>query len=122
MKTYLYRLPKEFFGTMTGSPAGPRKIYISGKISGRAEEAREEFARAQRLLQDLGHTAVNPFENGLGEDAPWERHLAADLLALLECDAVLLLPGWEESLGARLEREVAMRRNLPVLTLDAPRP
>lgn len=91
------------------------RIYISGKISGREEAAREEFGIVQSHLEDLGHDAVNPFENGLEVDDTWERHLAVDITDLLGCDAVCQLPGWEDSRGARLEYEVARMNGIPAL-------
>ena len=96
-----------------------RKIYISGKISGREPDARVEFAHAKRLLEAAGYRAVNPFSNGLGPDDPWERHLAADLHALLGCDALVQLPGWEDSRGARLEAEFAAVEGIAVYGPDA---
>lgn len=91
------------------------RIYISGKISGREEEARAEFAAAKAYLDRIGHEAVNPFDNGLSVDDTWERHLAVDIRDLLTCDAVCQLPGWEDSRGARLEAEVALVHDIPVI-------
>lgn len=93
------------------------KIYISGKITGREALARREFAEAKRLLEKLGHTGVNPFDNGLRDEDPWEEHLAADIISLMECDAIYLLPGWEKSRGASLEYAIARRSNKTVFTL-----
>ncbi|MBR2092495.1 MAG: DUF4406 domain-containing protein [Candidatus Methanomethylophilaceae archaeon] len=91
------------------------KIYISGKISGCEEQARIQFADEEDFLVKIGHEAVNPFDNGLDVDDTWERHLAVDIRDLLTCDAVYQLPGWEESRGARLEAEVALVHNIPVI-------
>lgn len=95
------------------------KVYISGKISGKEPFARSEFGVAEQLLLDSGFEPVNPFKNGLTEDDTWERHLAVDIVALLECDAILQLPGWEDSRGARLEYEVARLKHIPVATVGA---
>lgn len=89
------------------------KIYISGKISGKEPEARNEFLSAEHALLEAGHQPVNPFRNGLTEDDTWERHLAVDIIDLLGCDAIMQLPGWEDSRGARLEAEIAKRRDIP---------
>lgn len=95
------------------------KVYLSGKISGREAEARNQFTEAQRLLDDTGFHTVNPFSNGVKVDDTWERHLAVDITDLLECDAVCQLPGWRDSRGARLEYEVARLNGIPTLTLEA---
>lgn len=94
------------------------RIYISGKISGREAEARKEFAKVSRQLEEIGHDPVNPFENGLEVDDTWERHLAVDITDLLGCDAVCQLDGWEDSRGARLEYEVARVNDIPAWGLD----
>ena len=41
-----------------------------------------------------------------------------DLLALTECDAIYLLPGWENSAGARAEKAVADWLGLSEFQLD----
>ena len=89
------------------------KVYLSGKISGKIPEARREFREAQLRLEALGHTVVNPFGNGLNDSDAWERHLAVDIIHLLECDALCQLPGWEDSVGARLENEIAVLKGMP---------
>lgn len=94
------------------------KVYISGKISGREAEARKEFAKVSRQLEEIGHDPVNPFDNGLQVDDTWERHLAVDITDLLSCDAICQLEGWEDSRGARLEYEVARVNDIPAWGLD----
>lgn len=95
------------------------RIYISGKISGREDVARREFLLAKACIQSLGHTAVNPFENGLGVDDTWERHLAVDIVNLLQCDALCQLPGWEDSRGARLEHEIAKLHDIEIISYES---
>ena len=91
------------------------RVYISGKITGREPEARLEFQDAERRLVMQGHVAVNPFRNGLTDEDAWERHLAVDIVHLMECDAILQLPGWEDSRGARLEYEIAVLRGMHLI-------
>ena len=95
-----------------------KKIYISGKISGQVPFARAQFKFAADAVEKAGFEAVNPFDNGLDEDDTWEKHLAVDIINLMGCDAILQLPGWEASRGARLEWEVARQIDLPVATLE----
>lgn len=92
--------------------------YISGMITGKEEAARKEFAFASQYVRWTGNETVNPFDNGLTEDDTWERHLAVDILNLLHCDAILQLPGWENSRGARLEYEIAIRIKIPVISFE----
>lgn len=37
-----------------------------------------------------------------------------DLAFLVRCDAILLIPGWEESSGARTEQAFAIKHNIPM--------
>lgn len=92
------------------------KVYISGKISGQEDLARKQFAEAEARLRKAGYQTVNPFDNGLKDDDPWERHLAVDIIGLLACDAICQLPGWEDSRGARLEAEVAVVKEMPFIS------
>lgn len=85
-----------------------RKIYISGPITGYdREERKRTFAAAAKHYEDLGYKAVNPME-GEEEGLEWEDYMRRDIEKLCKCDAIAMLPGWEDSKGARLEYEVAM--------------
>lgn len=94
------------------------KVYISGAISNRdPEEVRKEFERVEKLLSSLGLEAVNPLANGLTDAHTWREHMRADLHLLLECDKIVVLPGWRESKGARLEVFVATELGMEVMQL-----
>lgn len=93
-----------------------QRVYISGPIKGyELNERKEEFACKQRELIMRGLLAVNPFKNGLPDYAPDEEHLRADLKLLLGCDAILMLRGWEKSVGARFELLVASQCGIRIL-------
>lgn len=47
-------------------------------------------------------------------ELPDEHFLAADMTVLRRCDLVVLVPGWQESAGARAEVAEARRRGIPV--------
>ena len=84
------------------------KIYISGKISGTdLTETRARFAAVAKATKRLGYEPVNPLENGLTEHDTWEAHIAKDIADLLQCKAIYMLQGWEDSQGARIEHAVA---------------
>ena len=85
-----------------------KKIYISGKISGLTpDEYRANFLEAARQLHAQGYEVINPIFNGVDATQPWQVHMKADIRLLLECDAIYMLPNWELSNGATLEREIA---------------
>lgn len=100
------------------------RVYVSGAISGLPlDEARAMFRAACDLLAAKGYDTVNPFDvprrggcscpaDPVGHE--WGCHLRADIMAMLDCDAIYMLPGWERSHGARLELTVASAVGLRV--------
>lgn len=108
------------------------KVYVSGPISGRENRNETSFRRAAAAITMKWHTAVVPLDipahthdgpcptsyaTGEGHGAAcW---LRADLVALLACDAVVMLADWELSIGARLEHEVATICGLKVYYMAA---
>lgn len=86
------------------------------------------FNAAAAVLRGRGYDVVNPAEIDPGipepaEGAPeWEGFylacLRADIKALCDCDALALLPGWENSKGAHLELHIAHRLGLRVGAID----
>lgn len=93
------------------------KIYISGQISGLPiDEVKARFSEAERFLEEeLDYVVVNPFDNGLPDDAPWIQHMLRDLEMLYECDAIYMLNGWQESRGACIEYRFAVHTDKQIL-------
>ena len=92
------------------------KVYISGAIAHYdLEERRQAFDRAERYLVLKGYEPVNPFKNGLPDEAHWREHMRADIGLLLDCDYIYMLQGWELSKGAKLELDVASSCGIKVL-------
>jgi len=102
----------------------PRRIYIAGPMTGLPEHNFPAFHAAAQRLQEAGWETVNPAENFDGRtDLPRETYLRADIELLATCDAVAMLPGWEDSRGAKLEYLIAWELAMPILdaqTLDSP--
>ena len=93
-----------------------KRIYISGAIAHHdIEERRKAFDLAERYLSMKGYDPVNPFKNGLPEDAHWMEHMRADIAKLLQCDGIYMLVGWELSKGAKLELDVASSCRIEVM-------
>lgn len=92
------------------------KIYISGKISGTdLTETRKRFAAVAKAIKRLGYEPVNPSENGLTEHDTWEAHIVKDIATLLQCKAIYMLQGWQDSKGARIEHHIATEIGLPIM-------
>lgn len=106
------------------------RVYMSGPISGLDREvARKLFTDAAVELAARGHEPVDPFDipNDPGCDCPpevanhlWACCLRKDIRVLVDCDAILMLPGWPASPGARLELMVASSVGLKVLLEATP--
>lgn len=115
------------------------KIYVSGPISGYHNGNIKAFRWAQEQLLDLGYQVVVPHDvpphahEGIcpvGYAKPhsgdYPRHdstacfIRGDLRALLTCDAIYLLRGWERSVGARAEFEAAAISGLAIYYEHAP--
>jgi hypothetical protein len=93
-------------------------IYISGPISSpdpeRVKANKAKFSEAESILRELGHEPVNPVNNGLPDDASWAQHMRADIKMMMDCTHVAVLPGWENSKGARIEVYLAGQLEMPV--------
>lgn len=92
------------------------KVYISGAIAHYdMNERKEAFADAEQRLCGMGFDPVNPFKNGLPDEAHWREHMRADIRLLLDCEFIYMLQGWELSKGAKLELDVASSCGIKVL-------
>ena len=104
-------------------------VYISGPLAGSPELSRDEkmarFGRAVKIMERAGYEVLNPLDvdAGCGQDDcgsinghTWQCWLRYDLIAMLqECDAIIMLPGWETSGGATLELHIAKNLGWPIL-------
>jgi hypothetical protein len=82
-------------------------IYISGPMTGLPDLNRTAFNQAESELEAAGFKVFNPARIKLDDGASWEDYMREALVGLVGCKAVLLLDGWKESRGARLEMHVA---------------
>lgn len=91
------------------------KLYIAGPMTTLPDRNFPAFHAEAKRLRALGHEVVSPAEiHAVGEPS-WSFALRADIRALLECEGIALLPGWEQSRGALLERHVAESCGLAIL-------
>jgi len=77
------------------------------------------FNRVAGKLRKLSYVVYNPAENfggKLGIDRA--EYMRVDLTHLLQCQAIVFLPGWERSKGAVLEHNIALELGLKRIEVD----
>lgn len=81
-------------------------VYLSGPISG-VEDYKEKFEEAQKAIEAINddrytHVVLNPamLPDGLSK----KEYMQIDLQMLSNADVMVMLPGWEASNGARIEK------------------
>lgn len=90
-------------------------IYIAGPMTGLPGLNFPAFHAAAKKLRAEGHEVINPAEINPDHKMPWLECMRLDLAALVFCEAIYLLPGWQDSKGATLEHHVAARLGLAIL-------
>lgn len=98
------------------------KIYICGPIdtAGQKEKNIETFIQTEAWLDWYYRgkvNVVNPTKSGT-EGLSYIQFIKNDIRQLLECEAIVLLPGWPQSKGARGELNIAMYLNMRVFYCD----
>lgn len=92
-----------------------KRIYIAGPMSGLPEFNYPAFHTAAKRLRDLGFDVENPAENPEPHCGSWLGYMRMAVTQLVRCDGVALLPGWQDSKGARVEYDLANRLGLVVM-------
>lgn len=108
------------------------KIYISGPIT--HHTGPDPFAPVKAWLEERGYTTLNPKDVPACADRScvllpheveknfehsWACYLKHDLIAMLrDCDTILMLDGWQDSHGARLEMSTAAAVGMRILFQD----
>jgi hypothetical protein len=82
-------------------------VYISGPMTGIEGFNFPEFYKAERLLRSRGVKVFNPAQNSLECGFDYADYLRFDIQAILFCDKMYMLKGWESSKGASLEKSIA---------------
>ena len=97
-----------------------KSVYISGGMSGYEDHNFPAFNAAAEKFRKQGLFVYNPAENPIMDS--WEAYLCEDLQSVCKADAVVVLPRWRESKGAKLEVFVAQNLKKPVLDLETLKP
>jgi len=90
--------------------------YISGPMTGQPENNVPAFNAKAAELRAAGVEVVNPVEvcAHLPPDACWRDFMRGDIVALMGCNSIHMLPGWWRSEGARLEWWLALKLGMKI--------
>lgn len=91
------------------------KVYISGPITGTTDYM-ERFAQIERRLMRSGYTVVNPAKvnANLPADTTHAEYMEMSFTMLDMCDAILMMNGWQQSRGAGMEFDRAVRNGMTI--------
>lgn len=96
-----------------------KTVYLSGPMTGYTDYNYPAFNQLEQEIKELDPTikVINPTQTGVQPDWEWNDYLRHDLLLLLEAkpDAVITLPHWELSRGAKLEVHVAKNLGIEII-------
>ena len=99
-----------------------KRIYIAGPMTGKPDLNRAEFEKAWiRLRRDGSWDAGIVVPPWVADAEVWDQSTPIGLIAaklidkLLDCDAIYMLRGWEQSKGATAEHAVAKWIGLEII-------
>lgn len=109
-----------------------KEVYLSGPITGIPNSNKELFKEIENIISPICHRVINPIDftviknnkcfissayikYGIGDHGTWNNCMKIAILNLVLCDVIIMLPGWENSGGARIEHDLAKNLSIPVL-------
>ncbi|KAB0728239.1 DUF4406 domain-containing protein [Pseudomonas aeruginosa] len=95
------------------------RVYLSGPMTGIADFNYPAFNAEEKRIRALGYIVENPAVNMIYRGSPWETFMRDGIKRLMDCDILALLPGWERSRGANIERNLAITLGMHVVDAEA---
>lgn len=95
-------------------------VFIAGPMTGLPDWNRAAFYEAEEVLTSADIESINPSSLAfiIPEYAPHQMFVDTTCALVKHCQAVVRLPGWETSKGAKLEMAAAVRNGVPVFDWD----
>lgn len=88
-------------------------VYLAGKVTGLDyKTAQLQFDNAAAYLEINGYDPISPMDF-VHPQCTWEEAMKLCITFLPWADMIWMLPGWQDSKGATLEREIAMKTGIP---------
>ena len=99
--------------------------YLSGPMTGIPDYNYPAFDLAAKILRDSGIKLESPHElerphnwEEMEPEPLWTHMMNLCFEQIDKCQAVIMLPGWPQSRGARRELHICLDRNFPVYFFD----
>lgn len=95
-------------------------VYISGPMSGLPALNYPAFFAAEKVLETKYSKVLNPARLRLdkGQENTWENWMRKAIVIMMEADSIVLLPGWENSKGAKEELRLAELLGMKVIKYE----
>lgn len=93
-----------------------KKWYLSGSVSNDSD-FRDKFAYAEYQLEKRGFKVLNPVKHEK-DGKKWSYYMKKDIRKLTRCQGIILLEGWQNSEGAKLELTIARGLGFEVMEFD----
>lgn len=103
----------------------PYTIYLSGPMTGLPDFNSAEFAKYAEKYRAKGWRVLSPPELDAGDHGQtYEFYIRRDVRVLLDENvaAMYMLPGWQQSKGAKLEKHIADLFKIPVFDVTTDKP
>ena len=93
------------------------RCYIAGPMTGLPDLNFPAFHATAARLRAQGLEVVNPAEINVDSAKGWAQCMRADIVELMTCDSIAMLPGWTNSRGATLEHHIATALGMTVIEI-----
>ena len=106
---------------MSDQPRNRNRVYLAGPMTGISDYNYPAFHCAAAEYRAIGFDVVSPAElHGNDFGKTFDEYMTADIAALATCGRIILLDGWQNSKGAKMELAYALEHGLAVEVADTP--
>lgn len=93
------------------------KIYIAGPMTGLPDFNYPAFHQVAATLRAAGYDVINPAENPAPPCGSWQGYMCISVAQVASVDCLVMLPGWQQSRGAKIEHTLAADLGLKIFTM-----